>query len=91
MFLGEVGRGGRGKVDGGRKRLSQSSLLIQKGERNATAQTLLSQKIIFFLNLEDLGFLEKKINFFLFLPRVTNVAALNGSMDGKCNGCIILK
>ena len=66
MFLGEVGRGGRGRVDGGRKRLSQSSLLIQKGERNATAQTLLSQKIIFFLNLEDLGFLEKKINFFYF-------------------------
>ena len=48
MFLGEVGRGGRGKVDGGRKRLSQSSLLIQKGERNATAQTILSQKFFFF-------------------------------------------
>ena len=48
----------------------------------------------FFLNLEDLGFLEKKIKKLLFLPRVTNVAAtstLNGSMDGKCNGCIILK
>ena len=62
MFLGEVGRGGRGRVAGGRKRLSQSSLLIQKGERNATAQTPLSQKIVFFfffLNLEDLGFLEK--------------------------------
>ena len=47
MFLGEVGRGGRGRVAGGRKRLPQSPLLIQKGERNATAQTLLSQKIVF--------------------------------------------
>ena len=60
MFLGEVGCGGRGKVDGGRKRLSQSSLLIQKGERNATAQTLLSQIFFFFFKFRRFRFFRKK-------------------------------